>query len=86
MFPSYITYGFSRAISEPVSEALEAIGRVGELTLIPAPAMVAEPFIVDAPKDPHPEILKWRNMSDWAIFCRENLERPSIVVEEMTYR
>ena len=79
-----LTGGFSRAIFESgaldvLKRFVDSVGGIGYQ--IPAPAMVAEPSIVDAlKKDPQiQEILEMAEVCQTAIYSVGNLERPSIV-------
>ena len=81
-----LTGGFSRAIFESgaldvLKRFVDSVGGIGYQ--IPAPAMVAEPSIVDAlKKDPQiQEILEMAEICQTAIYSVGNLERPSIVYE-----
>lgn len=81
-----LTGGFSRAIFESgaldvLKKFVDCVGGAGYQ--IPAPAMVDQPFIVEALKQDSQihEILEMAKVCQTAVFSVGNLERPSIVYE-----
>lgn len=81
-----LTGGFSRAIYE--SGALEILKKFTECVggtgyQIPAPAMVDQPFIVEALKQDAQiaQVLQMAEVCETAVFSVGNLERPSVLYE-----
>lgn len=81
-----LTGGFSRAVYESgaldiLKSFMECVGGTGYQ--IPAPAMVDQPFIVEALKQDAQiaQVLKMAEICETAVFSVGNLERPSVLYE-----